>query len=156
MSVIRKIEETQTILLEALQDPHKLETSSLTQISDVLRDISTTQLNLLNASRSAEALIREVDPTALFSGDELEYMALLSRRLSSPTALPSGSSGGIDLDSEFQPEPTALEAEYDLSPSSEEVDISDGTTDPGDSPSSEENLNLLKEFAHTVMKESEK
>lgn len=124
ISVIRKIEETQTILLDALQNPDKLKDSSLTQISEVLTKISETQLNLLNASRSPEAIIREVDPASIFSGDELEYMAFLRRRLSAPSA-PRELSGP----SQASPEDVlsllpheCLDPVYDVSPSASEVD----------------------------------
>lgn len=113
VSVIRKIEETQTILLDALQDSTKLEKASLSQISDILAQVSETHLNLVQATRSARISEVEVDPTSVFSGDELEYMAFLRRRLSakSPSALPyespsatsSSPDGGLDdfLDPSF-------------------------------------------------------
>lgn len=85
ISVISKIEETQTILLDALQDPQKLSQSSLTAISSVFQEISETQLALMTASRElAGSVATLADPSSLFTGDELEYMAFLRRRLSAP------------------------------------------------------------------------
>jgi hypothetical protein len=95
LSVINKIEETQSALLEALQDPDKLRDSSLTQISSVFAQISETQLSLRTAEReSARASASIADPTVIFTGEELEYMALLRRRVSSggtPLELPFAS-----------------------------------------------------------------
>ena len=89
MNVIRKIEETQTAILETIQDPRKLEDSSLTQLASVFETISSTQLSLLSAARELAGASRPiVDPAKIFSGDELEYLALLRRKVeASPTAL---------------------------------------------------------------------
>jgi len=145
-SIIRKIEETQTILLDAIQTPSKLDAATLSQLTDVFTKISETQVNLLSAaSRSSSAYAVEVDPTTVFSGDELEYMAFLRRRLSASgesnkTALPHGESTGAFGNSQpadeilegafgnSQPADEILEGAFDVSPSAIEVDISAPST----------------------------
>lgn len=128
MSIVRKLEETQMILLDAIQDPDKLKDASVTQISSVLKDVSETHHNLLAAARSPENFLREMDPASIYTGEELELMAFLSRRLAvqqtgSPrTALPSGS----PLDS-----PEALDADFVVA-SGEEVDVGVETEFPGE------------------------
>ena len=82
VSVLQKIEEAQVVLLDAVQDPDKLKAASITQISDVFTDISTTQGNLLTSLREASVGSTISDPTEVFDGEDLEYIALLRRRLS--------------------------------------------------------------------------
>lgn len=94
ISVIQKIEETQITLLDTLQDPDKLRDASLTQIASVFSTISEAQINLLTSQgfqTGAHAAV--ADPSQIFSGDELEYMAFLRRRLSSPLTPPPTSIG---------------------------------------------------------------
>lgn len=92
MSIVEKIGETQTVLLDELQNPVKLNDSSLTQIASVFEKISETQVNLIRASReNAGSMGNTIDPTAVFSAEDMEYMALLRRRLTSdppPAQLP--------------------------------------------------------------------
>lgn len=92
MSIVEKIGETQTVLLDELQNPTKLNDSSLTQIASVFETISETQVNLLRASREAAGGSGgTIDPTAVLSAEDMEYMALLRRRLSAdppPARLP--------------------------------------------------------------------
>jgi hypothetical protein len=128
LSVLSKIEETQTVLLDSLQDDQRLSAAPLREIAEVFTDVSTVQLNLLSASRKlAGSTIDSVDPSALFTADELEYMAFLRKRLSLPQGaeLPSGSevdplenfvSNGVDdsfgvdpaNNSKFLPDPSGL------------------------------------------------
>jgi len=151
-TVIRKMEETQTILLDALQDPDKLLSSSLTQISDVLREVSEIQMNLVASSQQRSMGLEMINPTDIFSGDELEHMAFLRRKLqaagSGQTALPSGGLPGPHdasaVGSDYHDE-DVLDPDFTLG-ESEEVDISD-PKDP------EEGISLLSEFAHQVMQD---
>lgn len=87
VSLLQKIEETQVVLLDAVQDPEKLKSASITQISEVFVEISETQGNLISSLQSGGSSIREMDPTQIFDGEDLEYIALLRRRLAigSPT-----------------------------------------------------------------------
>lgn len=87
ISVISKIEETQTVLLDAIQDPAKLNAATLTQIASVFNGISETQLALLQSTREATGgLALVADPSSIFSGEELEFMALMRRRLATGTS----------------------------------------------------------------------
>lgn len=100
ISVLQKIEEAQVVLLDAMQDPDKLKDTPLTSISEVFTDISGTQLNLISSLREQHSSISEVDPAEAFTGEELEYMMMLRRRLSmgSKPALPEP-----DLDAPLDP-----------------------------------------------------
>ena len=127
ISVIRKIEETQLILLDALQNPEKLADATLTQISSILEDVSTVGENLRSASRESGGLA-SVDPATVFSGDELEYMAYLRQRLTS--------GGGPSPEAFYQPTPSSadsvetVEAEFVVSDFVSEIDISDDSVSP--------------------------
>ena len=92
VSVLRKIEETQEILLDALQDPSKLEKATLSQLSEVLGQVSEVHQNLVSATRgSGGAFGNSVRIEDAFTPEELEYMAFLQRRLTSgvtPVELP--------------------------------------------------------------------
>lgn len=83
MSVLSKIEESQYVLLDAMQDPDKLKNSSITQISEVFQEISEVQGNIVTSMREAANPATTVDPIKLFTGDELEYMAMLRKRIGS-------------------------------------------------------------------------
>lgn len=150
MSILRKIEETQTILLEALQNEQKLNDSSLTQISDVLREISEVQHNLLAATSSPSAFVTEIDPSSIYTGDELEMMAFLRRRLSAPaTPLPFGDSAGPSSIAHSEAD-DYLETEFDIT-SSTDVDISSDSPIERKPEKSENDLSFLSEFAHQIM-----
>lgn len=151
MSVIRKIEETQTILLDALQNETKLNDSSLTQISDVLRQISETHASLVSATSSPEALLTTVNPTDIYTGDELEYMAFLSRRLRAGGQSKSISSNSFATDEFIESDLT--DAAYDVSPSAVPLDSRPRGLDPAADQAEfgADNLNLLRDFAHQVM-----
>ena len=96
-SVMQKIEETQVQLLEAIQDPTKLQATPLGILANVFTDISQTQINILKAQHEvASGSVAIADPSSLLSGDELEYMGFLRRRLSSPprtSSLPAATGG---------------------------------------------------------------
>jgi hypothetical protein len=82
ISVLQKIEEAQVVLLEELQDPDKLKVASITMISEVFSEISATQANLISSIRANQSPTDNMDPGRVFSGEELEYLMLLRRRLS--------------------------------------------------------------------------
>lgn len=123
VSVMDRIGETQAALLDAMQDEHKLANASLREIANVFSEITSSQVSLKTAERElAGTLESSVDPADLFSGDELEYMAFLSRRVHTnrPSALrespvdPYGDNEIIDVqpsvvDPGFEPLPPIAE-----------------------------------------------
>lgn len=150
ISVITKIEETQTILLDAIQTPSKLDAASLTQLASVLSEISAVQLSLrdsLSSASRAYGLLQDADPADIFSGDELEYMAFLRRRLSLPSSASREMAGSISggesamnghefIDPDFVASPSASqETKEDFSPLGEIAGV--------------------PEFIHNLMKEPE-
>lgn len=158
VSVIQKIEETQIQLLEAIQDPTKLANASLTQISSVFSEISETQLNLLRTrSEIAGSSAVLANPSELFSGDELEYMAFLRRRVTSPSPSPlsSGQQTGRDgveradrdefaghelIDTSFTSSSSSSEETFDLEPAA--------LRDPAGLPGSPPNGGEEEAFGH--------
>lgn len=82
VGILQKIEEAQVVLLDAIQDPEKLKNASITQISEVFTEISGTQAALISSLQAAQgSSVANVDPARVFTGEELEYMMLLRRRL---------------------------------------------------------------------------
>lgn len=134
ISIISKIEETQSVLLEAMQDEHKLSNASLREISNVFSEISSSQIALITANSEMNGPPElQVDPSEVFSGEELEYMALMRRKLSTAPRELRGSferedeySGhdlvdvesvdtGIstEIDPGYEPIPTIVDRKYD-------------------------------------------
>lgn len=120
MSVIEKIGETQTVLLDEIQDPRKLTDSSLTQIASVFETISETQVNLLRASREMNGpSSNAIDPTVVLSAEDMEYMALLRRRLAAGPPPPL-LSHEVDQSHVSMDGHDFVDAEYSSSPGLEE------------------------------------
>lgn len=87
VSIIGKIEQTQVSLLEAMQDEIKLRNASLREISGVFSEVTAAQVSLVTATREAAGPAElSVDPSEIFSGEDMEYMALLRRRLDFPAS----------------------------------------------------------------------
>lgn len=83
VSVLQKIEETQTALLDAILDPLKLEKANLSTLSTVFAEITDKHILLAKSAQETSGLTAQLaTPTDVFSGDELEYMSLLRGRLS--------------------------------------------------------------------------
>ena len=101
INVLQKIEEAQVVLLDALQDPDKLKNASITQISEVFTEISGTQASLITTLRETASPASEVDPARVFSGEELEYMMLLRRRLSIGAPPDRGEDPNLDAPLDF-------------------------------------------------------
>lgn len=142
-SVIQKIEETQTILLEAMQDPGKLSSSSITQIASVFQDISETQMGLLAAAREQTgATVALSDPTSVFSGDELEYMAFLRRRLTAPASqLSAGPSESTDTMSGHE----FIDPEYEDVPPKKDTQDSENISTPWDLSATIDGTHIVEE-----------
>lgn len=124
VSIIDKIKDTQISLLEAMQNETKLQNAPLREISSVFSEITSSQIALMTASTdSALPPELQADPSDIFSGDELEYMAYMRRKMSAGprNSRPSGDS--VDH-SEF--------AGHDLVDS--EFEVSNETIDPGYEP----------------------
>lgn len=128
VSVLQKIEEAQVVLLDSMQDPSKLADSSITQISDVFVEISGVQSNLVSSLRES-AGHTTIDPVDVLDGEDLEYLALLRRRLS----VGPQSQSTEDLYS-YESSPSAISAEFSLGDSE--------NLDPPDVPSGEDSLDL--------------
>ena len=97
LGVLDKISETQQVLLDAMQDPDKLQNSSITQISKTFQEISEVQGNIVSSIRDSHDPTANIDPSQVFGGEDLEYIALLRRRLS--IGAPDGATGGLPPDS---------------------------------------------------------
>lgn len=121
VSILAKIEDTQVALLEAIQDPHKLHSSPLRELSNVFTDITASQISLMKANQEAAGPSElQVDPSQIFSGEELEHMAYLRRRLA---LTPSGSNG-----------PSGTGVDHDPMAGHDFVDPEYETVDPGYEP----------------------
>lgn len=127
--VITKISETQFDLLEAIQDPGKLERATLRELSGVFTEISQAQVNLVAAQREvALGPIANVNPEDVFTGEELQYMAMMRKRAEiasrgrglSVEADPMAGHEFIDamsteLDPGYEPTPSIIDQEIDFS-----------------------------------------
>lgn len=132
ISVLSKISETQHALLEAIQDPQKLHDSSITQLASVFTDITESQINLTTAQREATGPSAALsNPSEVFTGDELEYMAFLRRRLSAgPTAEPIPLATEVDDMRGHEFVDTAFSVDEDPQTMEDVTPISDFIPDP--------------------------
>lgn len=132
ISLLQKIEETQVVLLDSIQDPNKLADASITMLSDVFVEISSTQSNLLTSLRESHT-ISTVDPSELFGGEDLEYIALLRRKLALGPSATSQSEDPLP----FENEPPAIDANF-VEGDSVNLDPASGDSDqPTDDASGE-------------------
>lgn len=126
ISVLQKIEEAQIVLLDSLQEPEKLKASSITQISEVFVEISGTQANLISTLREAYSPTSDMDPGEFFTGEELEYMKMLRRRLDiGHSAIPEE----IDLDAPLDPIETDFVVSEDSAGFEDDTDTVDEVED---------------------------
>lgn len=130
-NIIDKIGETQFELLDAIQDPTKLQNAGLRELASVFSEISSTQMGLISAQKEAAGgSFAKVNPEEVFSGEDLHFMALMRRKADLASAGRSIASGGKDfsegmeghefvdaasqaVDPGYEPMPEIVETVYD-------------------------------------------
>lgn len=125
VSILGEIEKTQVDLLEAVRDQNKLKNATLREISLVFSEITTSQVSMMTASREVASggFGNSVDPTKIFSGEEMEVMALLRRKLDvgsthvlSARETSDPMSGHDLVDTSFSLSPDAVDPGYEAIP----------------------------------------